>query len=111
MGKDLKGKELGVGFYQRKNGLYEAKAKIDGKIICLYSTDLKKLREEFKEAKENVQTTLAAKYSKLTLNEWFEEWFDTYKAPYIKDTSVYPMKSKYNNTFGRLIGEDRKSVV
>ena len=105
MGKDLRGKELGVGFYQRKNGLYEAKAKIDGKVICLYSTDLKKLREEFKEAKENVQTTLAAKYSKLTLNEWFEEWFDTYKAPYIKETSIYPMKSKYNNTFGRLIGE------
>lgn len=28
MGKDLKGKELGVGLYQRKDGRYEAKATI-----------------------------------------------------------------------------------
>ena len=26
MGKDLKGKELGVGLYQRKDGRYEAKS-------------------------------------------------------------------------------------
>jgi hypothetical protein len=30
MGKDLKGKELGTGLRQRKDGRYEARAKING---------------------------------------------------------------------------------
>ena len=32
MGKDLKGKELGTGLRQRKDGRYEARAKINGVI-------------------------------------------------------------------------------
>lgn len=46
--------------------------------------NLNKLKIAFKEAKENVSGTIRQKYSKLTLDEWFEEWFDTYKAPYIR---------------------------
>ena len=107
MGKDLKGKELGVGLYQRKDGRYEAKATIDGVKINLYDMSLSKLKIAFKEAKENVSATISQKYKKLTLDEWFEEWFDNYKAPYIKETSIFPMKSKYRNTFGRLIGSMR----
>ena len=111
MGKDLKGKELGVGLYQRKDGRYEAKATIDGIKINLYNTNLNKLKIAFKEAKENVSGTIRQKYSKLTLDEWFEEWFDTYKAPYIKATSIYPMKSKYKSTFGKLIGSMRIQTI
>ena len=107
MGKDLKGKELGVGLYQRKDGRYEAKATVDGVKINLYNMSLSKLKDEFKAAKENVSATITQKYRNLTLDEWFEEWFDTYKAPYIKETSIFPMKSKYRNTFGRLIGSMR----
>ena len=44
MGKDLKGKELGVGLYQRKDGRYEAKATIDGVKINLYDMSLSKLK-------------------------------------------------------------------
>ena len=33
MGKDLKGKELGTGLRQRKDGRYEARAKINGKTL------------------------------------------------------------------------------
>ena len=91
MGKDLKGKELGVGLYQRKDGRYEAKATIDGVKINLYDMSLSKLKIAFKEAKENVSATISQKYKKLTLDEWFEEWFDNYKAPYIKETSIFSM--------------------
>ena len=51
MGKDLKGKELGVGLYQRKDGRYEAKATIDGVKINLYDMSLSKLKIAFKESK------------------------------------------------------------
>lgn len=111
MGKDLKGKELGVGLYQRKDGRYEAKAVVDGVKINLYNTNLAKLKVQFKEAKDNASATISKKYKNLTLDDWFEEWFDTYKAPYIKETSVYPMKSKYNNTFGRLLGDMRVQQI
>lgn len=105
MGKDLNGKELGVGLYQRKDGRYEAKATVDGVKINLYDNNLAKLKASFKEAKENISLTIAQKYSRITLDEWFEQWFDTYRAPYIKPASIFPMKSKYNNTFGRLLGK------
>lgn len=111
MVKDLKGKELGVGLYQRKNGLYEAKATIDGVKINLYNPSLTKLKVEFKEAKENASSAMNVKCKKITLNEWFEEWFATYKKPYIKETSIVPMTSKFNNTFGRLLGDMRLQSI
>ena len=57
MGKDLKGKELGTGLRQRKDGRYEARAKINGIDINLYDVDLKKLKILFEKAKQNNQTT------------------------------------------------------
>lgn len=33
MRKDHKGRELGKGLYQRKDGRYEARAKVNGKIL------------------------------------------------------------------------------
>lgn len=41
----------------------------------------------------------------ITLNEWFEEWFQIYKLPVVKETSVYPMKNKFYGSFGRYLGE------
>ena len=55
MGKDLKGKELGTGLRQRKDGRYEARAKINGIDINLYDVDLKKLKILFEKAKEEVE--------------------------------------------------------
>ena len=37
-------------------------------------------------------------------NEWFEKWFTTYRVPYIKETSVAPMKNRYYRTFGQKLG-------
>lgn len=111
MGKDLNGKELGVGLYQRKDGRYEAKALIDGVKINMYDMDLKKLKEAFEQAKDEATGMGSQRYKKMTLDEWFEEWFNTYKAPYIKETSIFPMKSKYRNTFGRLLGSMKIQMI
>ena len=105
MGKDLKGKELGTGLRQRKDGRYEARAKINGIDINLYDVDLKKLKVLFEKAKEEARNNIDIKRQKVTLNEWFEEWFTNYKIPNIKETSVFPMRSKYYNTFGKAIGD------
>ena len=47
MGKDLKGKELGKGISQRKDGRYEARIVINGKRIAIYGTNLANLKREF----------------------------------------------------------------
>ena len=42
MGKDLKGKELGTGLRQRKDGRYEARAKINGLITMRFTGILRR---------------------------------------------------------------------
>ena len=61
MGKDLKGKELGTGLRQRKDGRYEARAKINGIDINLYDVDLKKLKILFEKAKEEARNNIDMK--------------------------------------------------
>ena len=41
MGKDLKGNELGKGLSQRKDGRYEARAKVNGDGLSINSFDCK----------------------------------------------------------------------
>ncbi len=104
MPKDLKGKELPRGIYQRKDGRYEARALINGIKIQLYNFNLKELKAEFEKRKEEAKQGVDKKLSNITLNEWFDEWFTRYKVPKIKETSINPMKTKYRANFGRLIG-------
>ena len=105
MARDLKGIELGKGIRQRGDGRYEARATVKGIIINLYNFDLKELKKDFKDAKEKADSNVDVMRQTITLSEWFEEWFETYKVPTIKSTSIYPMKSKFQNTFGVQIGE------
>ena len=60
---------------REKNGSYEARAVVNGIRINLYGTDLNELMEEFEKAKENARDTLDYRKTRITLNEWFEEWF------------------------------------
>lgn len=63
MPKDLKGKELPKGIYQRKDGRYEARALINGIRIQLYNFNLKELKIDFEkrkaEAKQGVDKKLS----------------------------------------------------
>lgn len=104
MGKDLKGKELGKGIAQRKDGLYYARRKCaDGTKICIYGKNYQKLKKELEEAaeKHNQKTAIVCNY---TVAEWFREWFKVYKAPTVKPSSVNPMLRNVENTFLKKIG-------
>lgn len=105
MGKNLKGKELGKGIRQKKNNVYEARAVVNGISVCVSNLDLKVCMVEFNQAKEQAAQNVDIRNRTITLNEWFEEWFTVYKQPHIKETSVFPMKSKFRNTFGVQIGD------
>ncbi|MDE7432650.1 MAG: site-specific integrase [Lachnospiraceae bacterium] len=111
MPKDLKGRELPKGIYQRKDGRYEARALINGIKIQLYNFNLKELKVEFEKRKEEARQGVDKKLSNITLDEWFEEWFIRYKVPKIKETSITPMKTKYRANFGRLIGHMKVTEI
>lgn len=111
MGKDLKGKELGKGIRQRKDGRYEARLKVNGVEQQIYSNSLTEIKKEYIKMKKASEESLDYKKQGITLNEWFNEWFDTYKAPHIKSTSIYPMKSKFNNSFGKIIGDKKLAEI
>lgn len=111
MPKDLKGRQLPKGIYQRKDGRYEARAVIAGIKIQLYNMNLKQLKTDFEQAKQEAQEGIDRRLSNITLNEWFDEWFTQYKIPQIKETSINPMKTKYTTMFGRLIGDMQVSKI
>ena len=110
MGKDLKGRELGTGIYQRKDGRYEGRLKVAGREYSIYGFNLK-LKRDFNELREQMRNPLGYRQKNMTMNEWFEEWFQTYKVPTIKEASVYPMKRKYYCSFGAVLGERTISSI
>ena len=91
-------KRLPRGIRENK-GTYEARAMINGIKITLYGSDLKALIKEFTEAKEKAKSSQDYRKNRITLNEWFEEWFSTVKAHRVKETSINPMKNNFKSLY------------
>ena len=93
MGKDLKGKEIGKGITQRKRGDYQARY-VDrfGKRQSVYGKTLQETKIKLAQAIADNDRGLNVVDSNITLNEWFEQWFETVKKHRIKETSIAPMK-------------------
>lgn len=112
MGKDLKGKNIGKGFSQRKDGRYEARCMIEGEKLCLYGFDLQQLKKDFEKAKLKLKCYTTNDYSNMLLKDWFEEWFVSYKLPRLKNkecAKVY--KRKVKNTYIEELGFKKLSYI
>lgn len=108
MGKDLKGKDLGRGYSQRKDKRYEARAMINGTKICLYDMHLPTLKKRFEEEKIKILRDEKNIRPNLTLSEWFEEWFEKYKKPALKsEVSKKAYHRKVSNTYIAAIGDKK----
>ena len=103
MGKNLKGKELGKGIGQRKDGRYEARAIINGEKIILYDLNLNELKRRFESEKDRLRKKDLLSCNNVTLGDWFEVWFPKYKVPTLKSTGIATYKRKYINTYGKLL--------
>lgn len=89
MGKNLKGKELGVGFSQRKDGRYECKITLNGKRKTFYDKNLSDLRKVVNDAKYEAEHGIfGSNYEKLTLDDWHKIWRETYKVGHIKGSTL-----------------------
>jgi integrase len=108
MGKDLKGKDLGRGYSQRKDKRYEARCMINGVRICLYDMHLPTLKKRFEEEKIKILRDEKNIRPNLTLSEWFEEWFEKYKRPALKsEVSKKAYHRKVSNTYIVAIGDKK----
>ena len=92
MGLDLKGKELGKGLSQRKNGTYQARY-LDrhGRRVTLYDRNLYRLKEDLKAAqdglKEEKKEFRNSNKKGMTLDKWFETWMDVYKYGKLREST------------------------
>lgn len=112
MGKNLKGKEIGKGFSQRKDGRYEARATINGVKIDIYDMNLSKLKRDFEQEKAKVLRDEKNIRPNVTLEEWYKEWFEKYKSPQLK--SVVSRKTydrKARNTYISILGQKRMADI
>lgn len=112
MGKDLKGKEIGKGFNQRKTGDYQARY-VDrfGKRHSVYGKTLQEVKIKYAEAiSENEKRSNVVDVN-ITLNEWFDKWIDIYKTETVKAKSIQSYKTTYKNLISPELGSERMITI
>lgn len=96
MGKDLKGKELGTGILQRKDGIYTGRfTNRFGKRVVLYNKSLKQLKTDLNIAIYDDATCNNVVDNNMKLDAWYEQWMEIHKYNIIRDNS----KRHYNNVY------------
>lgn len=105
MGKDLKGKELGVGICQRKDGLYTARyVGKDGKRNQKYFKKIQECRKwladsRFQEEHGNINCT------DMTVSAWFDYWITEIKGKTLRWTTIQNYNNRYKKNVGDIIGD------
>lgn len=106
MGKDLKGKELGVGISQRKDGLYTARfvSKATGKSIQKYFPKLQECRKWYADARFQDEHGGINASGNMTVKAWFEYWITTIKGNSIRPNTIRNYKERFKHNIDRCIG-------
>ena len=96
MGKNLKGKELGKGLSQRKDGTYMARF-VDryGKRKTFYGKNINELKRKLNKERYQSEYGFYGDGTDITLNEWFEEFLKLYKEGVVKVTTLYRIRQTY----------------
>lgn len=80
MGKSIKGKELGKGISQRKDGVYQARfTDSQRKRITVYGKTYKEVTQKLRDAMYQNEKEAHPVSAEMTLDEWFVVWLTTYK--------------------------------
>lgn len=104
MGKDLKGKELGVGLSQRKDGLYQARYSDRwGKRKTIYGKNLRELRKELAEAIAGNENFTSVR-DEITLDKWFDRWMKVYKEKSIRPNTRREYTHIYRKNISPYLG-------
>ena len=104
MGKDLKGKELGTGISQRKDGKYCARY-FDrfGNRKSIYNVKLSDLKKDYAIAVAKNQTYTSVR-DNIKLDAWFERWVDVYKRKSVRPNTLREYTHVYNKNISPFCG-------
>lgn len=106
MGKDLKGKELGRGITQRKDGRYYARfVNRFGNRESIYAATLKEIKAALAEHVALDITKSNVISSNITLDEWYEKWMEIYKIPYIRQNTKIYYEQVYMSKISPVLGK------
>lgn len=106
MGKDLKGKELGVGICQRKDGLYTARfiSKRTGKSVQRYFPKLQECRKWYADAKFEDEHGGINASGDMTVTAWFDYWIENIKGDSIRPNTIRNYKERFEHNIKKCIG-------
>lgn len=112
MGKDLKGKELGSGISQRKNGIYCARySDRFGKRVSIYNKSLQALKTELQKSIYENSIEKNVIDNNITLDKWFDKWINVYKANVIRENSKRNYKHVYTKQIAPVLGKRKLSSI
>lgn len=104
MGKDLRGKELGVGITQRKNGTYQGRYKDSfGNSKTIYSKKLSELRKDLAVKIAENETFVSVRET-VKLDNWFNQWIKIYKEKSVRPNTLREYTHIYNKNISPFIG-------
>ena len=112
LGVDLKGRELGCGISQRKDGRYQARyTDRFGKRKTIYSYDLDEVMQKYHDADYENRNHINVADSNMTLDEWYQKWMVVYKIPYIRQNTKRHYASVYTKHISPALGSFRISKI
>lgn len=104
MGKDLKGKELGIGITQRKDGLYQGRyTDRFGKKKTIYEKKLTDLRKNLAKAIADNENFVSVSQN-ITLDAWFDRWMKIYKEKSVRPNTKREYTHIYSKSISPYIG-------
>lgn len=105
MGKDLKGRDLGVGIYQRQDGLYSARYTNKlGKRKEKYFKKLQECRQWLADARFFDQHSDLSAGEDMTVDAWFQYFINDIKGNTIRPNTSRNYKERYNRNIKECIG-------
>lgn len=104
MGKNLKGKELGPGLSQRKDGRYCARLVVPyGKRISKYFSSLPEAARWLYDAQKESEFRKGS-FTAMTVDEWFDRWVE-YHLYGRRPQTINQHRSRYKNYYHDAIGD------
>lgn len=106
MGKDQRGKELGIGICQRKDGLYTARfTDKSGKRRQRYFKKLQECRQWLADAQFDDEQGNILQGENPTVNVWYDYWIENIKGSNIRFNTRRNYNERYEKNIKPLIGD------
>lgn len=106
MGKDLRGKELGIGISQRKDGKYTARITDSyGKRIQKYFDKLQECRQWIADMQFQKEHGTINAGGDMTVDAWFDYWMENVKCGTIRENTKQSIIDRYQYNIKNYIGK------